>query len=69
MAYHTYEEGYEEGRWDAEADLKDAAFEAIALVKRGRFEDAILTLERNFTPAWQDIADCEARYLEVMGRA
>lgn len=59
---------YWEGRWDAEADLKDAAYEAIALMKRGKYEDAIITLERNFTPTWEDVADCEARYREVMGR-
>jgi hypothetical protein len=60
---------YWEGRWDAEADLKDAACEAIALMKRGKYEDAIITLERAFTPTWQDVADCEAQYREVMGRA
>jgi hypothetical protein len=59
---------YWEGRWDAEADLKDAAIEAISQIKRGRFEDAILTIERNFFPTWEDVADCDSRYLEVMGR-
>lgn len=59
---------YWEGRWDAEADLKDAASEAISHMKRGKYEDAILTLERNFFPSWEDVADCEARYREMMGR-
>jgi hypothetical protein len=60
---------YWEGRWDAEADLKDAAIEAISQIKRGRIEDAILTIERNFFPTWEDVADCDVRYREVMGRA
>lgn len=54
---------------DAEEGLKEVAAEAISQINRGKFEDAVLTLERNFFPTWQDAADCEVRYREVMGRA
>lgn len=60
---------YWNGRLDAEEGLKEVAAEAISQINRGKFEDAVLTLERNFFPTWQDAADCEVRYREVMGRA
>lgn len=65
MAYHTYEEGYEDGQaWSREEVLA-----AINQIRVGKYEDAIVTLERASLPTWQDQADCEARYREVMGRA
>lgn len=60
---------YWNGRMDAEEGNREVAAEAISQIKRGKFEDAVLTLERNFFPSLQDAEDCEARYREVMGRA
>lgn len=60
---------FDEAFWVACEELKDEAVTAIALIRAGKHEDAIVTLERAFLPAWEDTAACEARYLEVMGRA
>lgn len=58
---------YWEGRWDAEEEAKSPAMTAINQIRAGRYDDAIVTLERAFLPAWEDTAACEARYREVMG--
>ena len=47
---------------------KAAAMEAIAQIRCGRSDDAIVTLERAFLPRWQDSVECEMRYREAMGR-
>lgn len=47
---------------------REAVSTAINQIRAGKGDEAIVTLERNFFPAWQDVADCEARYREVMGR-
>jgi hypothetical protein len=47
----------------------EAAMVAINQIRAGKHEDAIVTLERAFLPAWEDTAACEARYKEVMGMA
>lgn len=52
-----------------ELAVKEHAITAIAQIRAGRPDDAIVTLERAFMPAWEDTAACEARYREVMGRA
>lgn len=52
------------------ADAYDAAIEdtkgevvyAINQIRVGKYEDAIVTLERAFLPAWKDAGVCEARY-------
>jgi len=49
-------------------DGKAAAVDAIAQIRAGKTDDAIVTLERAFLPAWEDMAACEDRYREVMGR-
>jgi hypothetical protein len=54
--------------WTACEELKDEAVTAINQIHAGKYEDAIVTLERAFLPAWEDTAACEARYREVMGR-
>lgn len=54
------EEGYDDGR--------ESAITAIAQIRAGKTEEAVVTLERAFLPAWTDQAACEARYREVMGR-
>lgn len=61
---NTWDEAY----WSAREDLKDEAVDAITQIRHGKYEDAIITLERAFLPAWEDTAACEARYREVMGR-
>lgn len=48
--------------------LRGSVVDAIAQIRAGKPNDAIVTLERAFLPAWEDVADCEARYREVMGR-
>lgn len=52
--------------WTAREDLKDEAITAIAQIRAGKHDDAIITLERAFLPAWEDMAACEDRYREVM---
>lgn len=49
-------------------ETKDEVVRAINQIRAGRPQEAIVTLERAFLPAWEDIAACEARYREVMGR-
>lgn len=63
MAY-SYEEGIEDGMQLA----REEAWAAINQIRTGRYDDAIVTLERAFLPTWEDTAACEARYREVMGR-
>lgn len=58
---------FDEAFWTACEELKDEALTAIAQIRAGRHDDAIITLERAFLPAWEDTAACEARYREVMG--
>lgn len=60
---------FDEAFWVACEELKDEAITAIAQIRAGKTEDAIVTLERAFLPAWEDTAACEARYREVMGRS
>lgn len=60
------DDGYWAGYCEAEAEAKDAVLEAVVMIKAGRVEDGVALLERNFFPAWEDVADCEARYREVM---
>lgn len=62
------DEEFDEAFWVACEELKDEAITAIAQIRAGHADDAIVTLERAFLPAWEDTATCEARYLEVMGR-
>lgn len=50
-------------------DGRETAADAINQIRAGKYEDAIVTLERAFLPAWEDTAACEARYREVMGKA
>lgn len=50
-------------------DDRETVVDAITQIRHGKYEDAIITLERAFMPAWEDTAACEARYREVMGRA
>lgn len=64
MSDARYWEGYEDGAHWAREEI----VAAINQIRTGKFEDAVLTLERNFFPTWEDVADCEARYREVMGR-
>lgn len=52
--------------WTAREELKDDAMTAIAQIRSGQYDDAIVTLERAFLPAWEDTAACEDRYREVM---
>lgn len=59
---------YFEGYNDAIDINKMEVSDAITMIKTGRLEDGIALLERNFFPTWQDAADCEARYREVIGR-
>jgi hypothetical protein len=54
---------------DFEPQSRESAITAIAQIRDGKHDDAIVTLERAFLPAWEDAAACEARYREVMGRA
>jgi hypothetical protein len=49
-------------------DARESAITAINQIRAGKPDDAIVTLERAFLPAWEDTAACEARYREVMGR-
>lgn len=53
---------------EAEAEAKATVMDAIAMIKTGRLEDGVAHLEREFFPAWEDVAECEARYREVMVR-
>lgn len=66
--YKGYYNGYEEGTADGAENLRQEVWAAINQIRAGRGDEAIVTLERNFFPTWQDVADCEARYREVMGR-
>lgn len=50
-------------------DGKHAVVDAINQIRAGKYEDAIVTLERAFLPTWASQEDCEVRYLEVIGRA
>lgn len=50
-----------------EVSGREDAVTAIAQIRAGKHDDAIVTLERAFLPAWEDKAACEARYREVMG--
>lgn len=58
--------GYWEGYMQAEAEAKDVVLDAVTMLKTGRVEDGVALLERNFFPAWEDVADCERRYREVL---
>jgi len=60
------DDGYWAGYCEAEAEAKYAVLDAVVMIKAGRVEDGVALLERNFFPAWEDVADCEARYREVM---
>lgn len=62
-------ENFDEAFWVASEELKGEAITAIAQIRAGKPDEAIVTLERAFLPAWEDTAACEARYREVMGRA
>jgi len=44
---------------------KTAAVEAINQIRCGEYDAAITTLEREFLPLWEDMADCEAAYREM----
>jgi len=61
--------GHWEGYTAAWCEAKDIAVEAINQIRTGKPDDAIVTLERAFLPAWEDTSACEARYREVMGIA
>lgn len=61
----VYADAYE----DACEVMKGEVVHAINQIRVGKYEDAIVTLERAFLPTWQDAAECEARYREVMGRS
>lgn len=47
-------------------DGKSVVIDAINQIRVGKYEDAIVTLERAFLPTWRDEAACDARYREVM---
>jgi len=51
-----------------EPQSRESAIEAINQIRTGRNGEAAVTLERCFLPKWKDVAECEARYREVMGR-
>jgi hypothetical protein len=61
------DENFDEAFWVACEELKDEALAAINQIRAGKPDEAIVTLERAFLPAWEDTAACEARYREVMG--
>lgn len=65
---HELDETFADGMEEGYSDGKDAVVTAINLIRAGKYDDAIVTLERAFLPTWQDVAECEARYREVMGR-
>jgi len=54
------EDGYDQ-------DARQAAIDAISMIRRGAYDDAIITIQREFLPKWADQADCEAAYKEAMG--
>ena len=62
------DEEWDEAFWVACEEFKDEAITAINQIRAGKYDDAIVTLERAFLPTWEDTAACEARYREVMGR-
>lgn len=63
------DEVFADGMDEGYAGGRGAAVEAINQIRAGKHSDAIVTLERAFLPRWQDSAECEVRYREVMGRA
>lgn len=63
------DEAFADGVEEGYADGQESAITAIAQIRAGKPDEAIITLERAFLPAWEDTAACEARYREVMGMA
>lgn len=51
-----------------ELACREYAITAINQIRTGKYDDATVTLERAFLPAWEDKAECETRYRELMGR-
>ena len=46
---------------------KDAALDALIMLKTGRIDDGIAALEREFFPKWEDRTECQRQYAMAMG--
>lgn len=57
--------------WDDDDDdmpysAVEAVMQAINEIRRGAYDGAITTLEREFLPYYEDVAACEAAYRKAM---
>lgn len=44
---------------------REVVLDAIIMLKTGRIDDGIVTLEREFFPRYADVAECKAAYLRA----